>query len=111
MTFDKTIQRPHVKKEKEKKYYSPVNYGINIDLDKLRKDLNDIKSFTEIDFLMHNNDIQDMLSHRNIHCFKMITRRYKNTAVIIEKKRNTWRKVTINGKDAYSLYKELKKIY
>ncbi len=110
MNFDKTIQKPHVTKEKKEKIYSPINYGLDINLEKLKKDIQDIQHFTEINFLMHNLEVKDMLSSKNIHMFKNITKKYKNTKIIIEKTRNTWRKITVNGEDAYLVYQELKKI-
>lgn len=107
MSFDKTIQKPLLKKEKKS---SAFDYGLDIDIENVRNVLTNLQYFRKINFTMHNLDVERMLNRNNIHHFKRITAHYKTTVVNIEKTRNTSRKISIKGDDAYTVFKELKKI-
>jgi len=107
MEFDKVVGGSLRKKTIEEVSFD-YNYGLDIDMEKIRREIRDVKQFTELTFMMSNANIQKILCYQRIHAFKKICRDNPETSIQIERDRKKMRKIIINGEGAYKVYLAIK---
>lgn len=111
-TFDKTVTNPNstIKENNVKNY---LEFGINLDLTKLQKDLEQIKNQKKISLIVKNYTIGKMLNSENIILFRKINNTHKGIQISISKSRSRYRKIIFYSNDyklTYLAYLDVKQL-
>ena len=103
MEFDKVVGGSLPKKTIEEVKCFDYDYGLHIDIEKIRREITGVKEFTELTFMMSNTNIQKILCQQRIGAFKKICRDNTETSIKIEKDRKKMRNAKLgkSGKEGH----------
>ena len=99
MSFNKAVTKPPSMDVFKERLYNPIFTGL------------DVYTFyidTEITFYMLNKDVKIMLTKKLVPFKKLV--KLHRSSVDIDKTRNKWRRITIIGDEASSLYRDLRSL-